>query len=158
MSQQDRYLYYAYLCYDAEDTKQYYVLWRDLPGCTTVADTPELAISKAHEAMALHLWGMEDDGDEIPEPTPLIELDPENDEDGAECVSIIPIDVTMPAIREKLSTKSVNRTVTLPIWLDSAARRADLNVSQLLQDALISRLRISRAVAHEQAERVKSLP
>lgn len=157
MFRPDRYLYYAYLCYDAEDTKQYYVLWHDLPGCTTAADTPELAVQRAHEAMALHLWGMEDDGDPIPEPTPLLDLDPEHDDEGAECVSIIPVEVTMPAIREKLSTKSVNRTVTLPFWLDSAAKKADLNVSQLLQDALISRLNISRAVVDEQIKRARSL-
>lgn len=146
----DKYLYYAYLCYDAETTKKYYVLWHDLPGCTTVGDTAEDAVKKAHEAMSLHLWGMEDDGDEIPAPTPLLDLHPEEEEDGEECVSIIPIEVMMPAFREKMSTKAVNRTVTLPFWLDSAAKKAEINVSQLLQDALITKLNISRAVIEQQ--------
>ncbi|MDP2844121.1 MAG: type II toxin-antitoxin system HicB family antitoxin, partial [Acetobacterium sp.] len=43
----------------------------DLPGCLPCADTTDEAIKNAKEAMGLHLFGMEQDGDEIPNPTPL---------------------------------------------------------------------------------------
>lgn len=145
MSICNRYRYPAFLCYDSEVTKKYYVLWYDLPGCTTVADTADEAVKKAHEAMSLHLYGMEKDGDEIPEPTPLSELDM-SCEEAEECIAVVPIEVYMPSFREKMDTKSVNRTITLPRWLDDAAKSASVNFSQVMQDALMSRLHISRTL------------
>ena len=46
------------------------------------------------------------------------------------------IDVYMPSIRMANVNKSVNRTVTLPAWLNAAALERGLNFSQILQDAL----------------------
>lgn len=43
----------------------------DLPGCLPCADTMEEALKNAHEALGLHLWGLEQDGEEIPEPTQI---------------------------------------------------------------------------------------
>ena len=42
----------------------------------------------------------------------------------------------MPSIRMANVNKSVNRTVTLPAWLNAAALERGLNFSQVLQDAL----------------------
>ena len=42
----------------------------------------------------------------------------------------------MPSIRMANVNKSVNRTVTLPAWLNAAALERGLNFSQILQDAL----------------------
>ena len=39
----------------------------DLPGCLTCGATTEEAIVMARDALALHLWSMEDDGDQIPD-------------------------------------------------------------------------------------------
>ncbi len=33
----------------------------DLPGCLPCADTMEEALKNAHEALGLHLWGLEQD-------------------------------------------------------------------------------------------------
>ncbi|WP_274436564.1 type II toxin-antitoxin system HicB family antitoxin [Alicyclobacillus sp. ALC3] len=38
------------------------------------ASTTEEAVKNAREAMALHLYGMEQDGDPISEPTPIHKL------------------------------------------------------------------------------------
>jgi len=61
----------------------------------------------------------------------------------------------MPSFREKMETKAVNRTVTLPGWLDSHAKRAALNYSQILQDGIMERLKISRTVAKHKKSRAK---
>jgi len=52
----------------------------DLPGCLSCADTDEEAIRMAKSVLGLYMSQLEDDGDPIPEPTALkdIELD-END-------------------------------------------------------------------------------
>lgn len=46
----------------------------DLPGCLPCSENIERAFVDATEAMHLHLYGMEVDGDEIPDPTPLSEI------------------------------------------------------------------------------------
>ncbi|MFD2234080.1 type II toxin-antitoxin system HicB family antitoxin [Phaeospirillum tilakii] len=58
------------------------VFFPDLPGCTSAGETIEAAARSAEEALGLHLRGMIEDGDPLPDPTPLdrIEPDPEIDE------------------------------------------------------------------------------
>ena len=156
MNTPDRYRYPAVLGYDAS-TNQYYLLWPDLPGCTTTGATEDEALEHAREAMSLHLWGMEVDGDEIPAPTPLHRLDlGEYVEEGEKIVAVL-VEVWMPSFRERMETKAVNRTVTLPGWLDSQAKRAALNYSQILQDGIMERLKISRVVVQRKKSGAKSL-
>lgn len=102
----------------------------DLPGCLPCAQTQEEAFRNAREAMGLHLYGMEQDGDPIPAPTPVDQLTPE---DGA---VVVMVEVFMPAFRDRMNNRSVNRTVTLPAWLNAAALERNINFSQVLQDAI----------------------
>ena len=69
----------------------------DLPGCLTCGETAEEAITMAKDALALHIWGLEDDGDEIPEPAPIanILLEPRQ-------VPVL-IDIWMPAVRDEMA-------------------------------------------------------
>ena len=46
------------------------------------------------------------------------------------------VDVYMPSVRNANVNKSVNRTVTLPAWLNAAALERNINFSQVLQEAL----------------------
>ncbi|GHS92264.1 antitoxin HicB [Synergistales bacterium] len=147
MHKTDRYRYPAFIGLD-DATGRYYVLFPDLPGCTTTGDTEEEALSNAKEAMSLHLFGMENDGDEIPAPGSILEVRGENDE------PIVLIEVWMPSFREKMETKAVNKTVTLPGWLDKEGRSANLNYSQILQDAIMERLSISRNIVREKRRKV----
>ena len=50
--------------------------------------------------------------------------------------------VYMPSIRMANINRSVNRTVTLPAWLNAAALERNINFSQVLQDALKAQLHI----------------
>ena len=142
MNKPDKYKYPAFLGYD-EPTGRYYVLFPDLPGCTTTGDTEEEALGNAKEAMSLHIFGMEDDGDEIPAPNSIVGLQGENGE------TIILVEAWMPSFREKMETKAVNKTVTLPGWLDKIGKAANLNYSQVLQDGIMERLGVSRATVQE---------
>ncbi|MDF2883729.1 MAG: hypothetical protein K0R54_4293 [Clostridiaceae bacterium] len=47
----------------------YCVTFPDLPGCITQGDNLEEAYAMAKEALELHLYGMEEDGDNISKPT-----------------------------------------------------------------------------------------
>ena len=102
----------------------------DLPGCCPCADTEEEAFQNAHEAMGLHLYGMEQDGEKIPAATSVKDLKPE-----AGGV-IAMIEVFMPTVRDRLNNKVVKKTVTLPAWLNREAEKRNVNFSKILQDGL----------------------
>ena len=53
------------------------------------------------------------------------------------------VDVYMPAIRLVENTKAVNRTVTLPAWLNALAVSKKFNFSLTLQEALKEKLKVS---------------
>ena len=122
--------YYAYPAFFYFEENGISIDFPDLPGCLPCAETLEAAFRNAREALGLHLYGMEQDHDPIPEPTPVDQLSPEP---GA---VVTMVEVFMPSVRERLNNKSVNRTVTLPAWLNAAATERNINFSQVLQDAL----------------------
>lgn len=103
----------------------------DLPGCLPCADTEEEALKNAREALGLHLWGLEQDGEPIPAPSSLknVKLD----------AGDIPavIEVYMPPVREKLNNRAVKKTVTIPAWMAARADEAGVNYSGELQNALM---------------------
>ncbi|HCA33975.1 MAG TPA: toxin-antitoxin system, antitoxin component, HicB domain protein [Lachnospiraceae bacterium] len=44
--------------------------------------------------------------------------------------------------REKYNTKAVKKTLTIPQWMNEAAAKANINFSQVLQDALREKLSV----------------
>ena len=46
--------------------------------------------------------------------------------------------------RNRLDNKAVRRNVTLPNWLNQEAEKSHLNVSKVLQEALMAKLGVSR--------------
>lgn len=122
--------YYSYPAFFYFDEDGISIEFPDLPGCLPCAHSQEEAFHNAREALGLHLYGMEQDGDLIPEPTAVDRLSPE---DGA---VVVMVEVFMPSFRERMKNKSVNRTVTLPAWLNAAAQERNINFSQVLQDAI----------------------
>ncbi|WP_089609719.1 type II toxin-antitoxin system HicB family antitoxin [Dehalobacterium formicoaceticum] len=106
----------------------------DLPGCIPCAKTTEEAIKNAKEAMALHLWSMEQDGDPIPDPTPVDKLRFEPNQ-----ISML-VEVNMPIYRDAIENTSVKKTLTIPQWLNRVAEENKVNFSQVLQSALKSHL------------------
>ncbi len=64
-----------YIAYLHKDKKSDYgVSFPDFPGCITAGATLEEARKMAVEALSLHLAGLQEDGEEIPEPSTLDEL------------------------------------------------------------------------------------
>lgn len=109
----------------------------DLPGCLPCAETLEDAAKNAKEAMMLHLYGMEEDGEEIPEPTMFASLRPEKNQ------TLMLVEVYMPPFREKQHKKFVKKTLSLPSWINAEAEHAGINFSAVLQEALIEKLHLS---------------
>ena len=131
----DRYIYPAIFDY-AEDGIS--IEFPDLPGCLPCAHSDEEALKNAREAMALHLYSMEQDGDDIPDPTPVTKLRPENNQ------AIVLIEAWMPAFRDQIENKAIKKTLTIPKWLNDAAEQKHVNFSHVLQDALKNYLGIQQ--------------
>ena len=108
------------------------VSFPDLPGCFTCADAgdTEEALKNAKEAMGLHLFGMEQDNEPIPEATPITKISLDKNQ-----IPVL-IDVFMPAIRANAKTAFVKKTLSLPAWLAAMADEKRINCSKLFQDAL----------------------
>lgn len=111
-----------------------------VPGQEIAVDFPDLgtatsgtnegdALMSARELLGCVLYGLEEDGEEIPAPTPLSDMKTKENE------WAVLIDVYMPSIRMAQVNRSVNRTVTLPAWLNAVALEHNVNFSQVLQDA-----------------------
>jgi predicted RNase H-like HicB family nuclease len=131
----EKYVYPAIFTY--EEDGQISVEFPDL-GCATCADNDEKALEAAKELLSVYMNGLEEDGDNIPSPTPMNKIS-ENPNERA-----FLIDVYMPVIRHRHENRSVSQTVTMPAWLNAAVKEQNINISQTLQKALINDLGLRR--------------
>ncbi len=125
------------------------VKFPDLPGCFSCAFSEEEALFMAKDALGAWIIANEDLGNEIPSPSKVSDLDTEKNQ------SICLVDVWLPIFREEQRSGSVRKNVTVPIWLNTLAEKANLNFSQILQAGLKSTLGIQNKKASRQpAKRV----
>lgn len=134
MKKPERYFYPAVFTY--EDGQEIAVTFPDLDVATSGEDNDD-ALSSARELLGCVMYGLEEDGEPIPTPTPLQHISLESNE------RTVLIDVYMPAIRMANVNRSVSRTVTLPAWLNALALERGVNFSQVLQDALKTQLHLA---------------
>jgi len=101
------------------------------------------AIEMARDAMGLAGITLEDMEKKIPLPGRLDEIDlNESDfkDEGKQFVSLVDIDFL--EYRRRLDNRSVRRNVTLPNWLNREAEKAHINVSRVLQEALMQKMNL----------------
>jgi predicted RNase H-like HicB family nuclease len=115
------------------------VYFPDLPGCISFGKTFEDAQVQAADALALHIYGMEKDGDILPKPSKNPAVEPETS-DG---YFVAPVTVFPDMVKNELDNKKVKTNVTLPTWLKDAAEQRGVNYSRLLESALIDYLDIN---------------
>ncbi|MGE4538667.1 MAG: type II toxin-antitoxin system HicB family antitoxin [Desulfovibrio sp.] len=110
-----------------EPDSAYGVSFPDFPGCVTAGDTLEQARDMAREALAFHVRGMREDGDDLPRPSGLdaIMADP----DYADGVAIL---VSLPSPKPK----NVRVNIMLPEddlrAIDAMARQEGVSRSSFL--------------------------
>lgn len=131
----DKYLFFA--TFTAEEDGRYSISFNDLPGCYTFGENIEDGMKNAKEALELHLFGMEEDGDCIPETTNPIDIKIKENE------FLVPIIVYMKLVREEMNNKAVKKTLTIPYWLNKVAEKEGVNFSALLQKAIKEKIGIN---------------
>ena len=130
---QERYIYPAVFTY--EEGQEIAVTFPDLDVATSGEDETD-ALFSARELLGCVMFGLEEDGEPIPAPSRLQDVALQGNE------RAVLVDVYMPSVRTAQINKSVNRTVTLPAWMNAAAMERKINFSQVLQDALRSQLEL----------------
>lgn len=128
----ERYIYPA--VFDPGEEHGYCITFPDLPGIVSEGDNIEHSLAMAKEALELHLYGLEEDGEEFPVPSDPSRLPAP----AGGFVSLV--EANMPIFREKMANRSVNATVTMPRWLKALADREKINFSHVLQSGLKERL------------------
>ena len=103
------------------------------------------AIDMARDAMELKCVSMEDAHETIPEPSELGRLNIEEGTFAAEGETIVSlVDIDSSEYRRKTDMKTVRRNVALPSWLNYEAEKAQINVSRVLQEALMATLGVRK--------------
>ncbi len=97
----------------------------DLPGLCTCGETDADALRMAKEGLELHLFGLEQDGEPIPAPSPANTLSVGDHQ------VIVLVEANMPWARRTVQTMAVKKTLTIPQWLNALAEREHVNFSQV---------------------------
>ncbi len=104
----------------------------------------ENAFDMARDAISITIVSMEDNNESIPAPTKIRDIDITQTtfaNEGESFSSIV--DVNIAEYRKRIDTRPVRRNVSLPCWLNHEADLAGINVSRVLQEALINVLGIT---------------
>ena len=115
----------------------YWVEFIDLEGCFSDGETLPEAMENAKEAMGLYL----EDLNEYPDcTTDIKKIKLEKNQ----VVSFVT--VNLEEHKKKYETKSIKKTLSIPAWLNTIAEKENINFSQLLQKALIERLKVDKVL------------
>ncbi len=115
----------------------YGVYFPDLPGCVSYGEDFAAALSEAEDALGLHLYGMEKDGEAIPAPS----ANPVADSDTARGYLFAMVTVYPDIVAGEIDNRRVKTNVTIPAWLKEAAEAAGVNYSKVMEAALIEYIR-----------------
>jgi len=114
--------------YEHEDNGTISVYFPDIDNCFTFGETVEECLKNAKECLELFVETELELGNELPKPTDYNKISKDK--------FLVIADVE----KMKKQNKSVNRTVTLPHWLNVAAEKEKVNFSRILQEALKERI------------------
>ena len=131
--------------------KSVYPVFLTQTSTIVLVEVPDLEIltegKDMPDAIELKCVSLEDEGIDIPQPSDISMLNMNAGtfaEEGKTIVSLVDVD---PAeYRRKIDTKTVRRNVALPSWLNYEAEQAGVNVSRILQEALMNTLNLERRI------------
>ena len=113
----------------------YNVTVPDIPGTFTCGDDMADAIYMAEDVIAMMLADYEDEKKTIPVPSKIEDIKTDG------IVSLVVADTD--EWRKLVDNRAVKKTLSIPSWLNAKAEKAGINFSQVLQEALCSKLGVS---------------
>jgi len=120
-----KYVYPAILDADGEKIG---VTVPDLPGCHTYGKDKADALFMAQDAIAMWLWNAENNNYPIPQASETLSTG------SGETLTLIAADTD--EFRKSNDTRAVKKTLSIPMWLNYQAEKANAPFSQILQQGL----------------------
>lgn len=128
-----------------KENDTYSVIFPDLNWLSTCGETLEKSFEMAIECLAGYLYMNEKENTPAPAPSSLTDINIQKIADELEInpeesfVNMVTVDVKEYA---KIHfEKPVKKTLSIPAWLNTAALEHNINFSQVLQEALLQKLR-----------------
>ena len=137
---------YVYPAVFYEEEGKISVIFPDLGNLATFGDKVADAMRMAQDACGLHLFTSLRDGDPLPAPSSLGEINPAailkdfEMESAAESAFVNMVLVDMTEYARQHSDKAVKKTLSIPMWLNTLCEEKSINFSKVLQDALLAKV------------------
>lgn len=113
-----------------KDEREYWVEFPDLEGCYSFGGSVNEAMESAQEALFGYIVTMLEQNRKLAAASDIQKLQAE---DGF--LSLVSCD-----INQYKDTKAVKKTLTIPSWLNERAMAMGINFSQVLQEALLTKI------------------
>ena len=126
--------FYPALFHKAEEGG-FWVSFPDLPECFTQGDDMAKAYEMAADALGLALVSREQEQQLLPAASDPTMLSTEPDS----FLAVIEFD--MLAYKKRTNSRAVKKTLSIPEWLNEAGMAKGLNFSQVLQGALLAKIK-----------------
>ena len=129
-----------------KDEGSYAVIFPDLNWLATCGETLEEAMAMAVDCLAGYIYVCKKDGDFIPGPSEIHKMNIQELADEIECspedmfINMVAVDVE--AYAKEHFEKSVKKTLIIPAWLNKLAMEQNINFSQVLQEALLAKVKL----------------
>ena len=124
---------YPAIFYKEDDA--YWVEFPDLEGCQTYGGTLNETMACAQEALAGYLLTLLEENREISTPSEISKIS-HND---CSFVTLVTCDID-----QYQDTKAIKKTLTIPAWLNKRAVSMGINFSQVLKEALLTKIQTNR--------------
>ena len=126
---------YAYpACFYQEEDGRYSVVFADFE-LATYGNNLADAMYMAANAAAGRIFSMLNDGEQLPQPSNIKKIKPE---DTSGFVSMVYID--LDSLKSNYDESLVKKTLTIPSWLNKTAERKNINFSSTLKEALLEKI------------------
>lgn len=129
---------YVYPAIFEKEGDLYSITFPDLPNCISSGENMQEAVENAEDALCLILYHMEKNGEEIPKASDPIGIKIQKNS----FVSLVNCDTI--EYEKFYNNRAVKKTLTIPQWLNEKAMQSNINFSNVLQNALMEQLNISR--------------
>ncbi len=137
---------YVYPAVFYEEEGSISVIFPDLGNLATFGDNMADAMRMAQDACGLYLFTALRDGEDIPAPSALNEINPAailkdvEMESAADSAFVNMVLVDMNEYARQHSDKAVKKTLSIPMWLNTLCEEKSINFSKVLQDALLAKV------------------
>lgn len=122
--------------FQAEEEGGFSIFFPDVDGCITQGEDMNDGYEMAFDALGNMLSYLDEQGKAIPRPSSPQEI---RLEDG-QFMAVIEFD--MLEYKKRNDSRAVKKTLTIPSWLNELAVRQNINFSQVLQEALMTKVKM----------------